>query len=114
MQPRRAFTLVEVLVALMLMGVAAAGLVAALAGDHQLRESSAAYDFVAGRVRERLEILAALPCAADAAGMTTSVWGVDRWHAQRAQQTWHLTDSLVPLARPAAPIIVEARVACPG
>ena len=113
MRSRLAFTLVEVIVALALMGVAAAGLVTALTGDHHLREMAAVRSFAAARARERLELLAALPCSGDASGVTTSVWGVERWHSQLSLRTWHLTDSLVP-PPPSIPIVIEARVACPG
>lgn len=117
MRPRNAFTLVEVLVALVLMGVAAAGLVTALTGDHRLREAAAAHSFAAARARERLELLATLACSADASGETTTVWGVERWHAQASPLAWRLTDSILPrpAAGPAAaPLVIEARIACPG
>jgi prepilin-type N-terminal cleavage/methylation domain-containing protein len=117
MHPRRAFTLVEVLVALVLMGVAAAGLVTALSGDHRMREAAAVQSFAAGRARERLELLAVLPCSGDSSGATISVWGVERWRAHASPPVWRLTDSIVP--RPSAgsalaPVVIDARVACPG
>lgn len=113
MHRRRAFTLVEVLVALVLMGVAAAGLVTALTGDHRLRAAAAAHSFAAARARERFELLAMLPCSGDASGATISGSGVERWRAQAAQPVWRLTDSLVPPA-PAVPVVIEARIPCPG
>ncbi len=109
---RRAFTLVEVLVALMMLGVGSAGLVAALTGDRKLRDASAAQLFAAGRTRARIEMLALLPCSADAAGTTGSAWGAERWHASVSQSGWSLTDSLV-LVRSAVPLVIQARVACP-
>ena len=117
MQPHRAFTLIEVLVALVILGVAAAGLVTALTGDHRMRETAAVHGFEAARVRERLERLATLPCSGDAAGATTSVWGVERWHAQASPLTWRLTDSILPrpsVRSPQSPLVIEARIACPG
>ncbi|MGH7653908.1 MAG: prepilin-type N-terminal cleavage/methylation domain-containing protein [Gemmatimonadaceae bacterium] len=116
MQSCRAFTLVEVLVALVLTGVAAVGLVTALTGDHRLRAAAAAHSFAAGRARERLDVLAMLPCSGDASGATTSVWGVERWRAQASPPVWRLTDSIVPrpLAGAAvAPVVIVARIACP-
>ena len=110
---RRAFTLVELLVALVMMGIAAAGLAGALTGDRRLRDMAAAYSFAAGRVRDRLELLAALPCLADASGASASAWGSERWRASPSRFAWHLTDSLV-LRRLVEPLVVEARVACPG
>lgn len=113
MQPRRAFTLVEVLVALVLMGVGAAALVTALTGDHRLRERAAESRFAAASVRARIELLAALPCSGDASGVTASAWGSERWNARASASRWSLTDSVVPRP-PAAPIVIEARVACSG
>jgi prepilin-type N-terminal cleavage/methylation domain-containing protein len=113
MIPRRAFTLVEVLVALVLMGVAAAGLVTALTGDHRVRELAAASSAAAGVARDRLELLSALPCSGDASGVTAFAWGAERWRAQASRSAWLLTDSLVPQS-PATAIVIEARVACPG
>ena len=109
---RRAFTIVELLVALVMMGIAAAALVSALTGDRRLRDLAAAHAFAADRARERLEWLAALPCAADVAGRSASAWGVESWRASPEALAWRLTDSLV-LRRWEAPLVVEARVACP-
>ena len=109
---RRAFTLIEVLVALMMLGVASAGLVAALTGDRKLRDASAAQLFAAARTRARIETLALLPCSADAAGTIGSAWGSERWHASASPSGWSLTDSLV-LVRSALPLVIQARVACP-
>lgn len=111
---RRAFTLIEMLVALMLMAVAAAALVSALTGDRRLRDLAAAQQFAADRARERLESLAALPCAAAASGTSASVWGSERWSATAVQSSWNLTDTL-RLAGSASekPLVVLARVACP-
>jgi len=109
---RRAFTIIELLVALVLMGVAAAGLAGALTGDRRLRDLAAAQAFAADRARERLELLAALPCSSEASGTSASVWGLERWRASSSQVAWSLTDSLL-LRRSAAPLVIEARVACP-
>lgn len=109
---RRAFTLIEVLVALMMMGVAAAGLVSALTGDHRLRDMAAANTFAADRARERLELLATLPCTGDLSGTTVSAQGAERWRASVLPSAWQLTDSVVPHA-PAHLFVIEARVACP-
>ena len=112
MNRRRAFTLIEVLVALILMGVAAAGLVSALTGDRRLRDLAAAHLFAADRARERLESLAVLPCVAAASGASISAWGSERWTAAVSQSSWELADTLV-LAHIAAPLVIRARVACP-
>jgi prepilin-type N-terminal cleavage/methylation domain-containing protein len=109
---RRAFTIVELLVALILAGAAAAGLTSGVMGDRRLRELAAANSFAADRARERLEWLAAAPCAPEASGGSASAVGAETWHASADAFEWHLTDSLL-LRRSSAPVIIEARVACP-
>jgi prepilin-type N-terminal cleavage/methylation domain-containing protein len=109
---RRAFTLVELLVALIMMGVATAGLVSTLTGDRRLRDLAAAHTFAADRARERLEQLAALPCSPGASGTSASAWGSEHWRASASQSAWRLTDSLL-LVRTAVPLVIQARVACP-
>jgi len=109
---RFAFTIIEVIVALMMMGVAAAGLASALTGDRRLRDLAAAHSFAAGLARERLESLAALPCSPGASGTTSSAWGSEHWHAAASGSAWQLVDSL-ELRRSSAPLVIEARVACP-
>ena len=113
MKPRHAFTLVEVLVALMLLGAAAGALVTAVVGDHRLRERAAGDSFAASAARARLEMLAASPCSGDVSGVAASARGVEHWSARASRPLWRLTDSIVP-RRPAAPVVIEARVACPG
>jgi prepilin-type N-terminal cleavage/methylation domain-containing protein len=111
---RRAFTIVELLVALVIMGVAGTGLASALTGDRRLRNLAAAHEFAADRARERLEWLAALPCAPGAAGTSSSPWGLERWNASLVQSAWQLADSLVlTLDPPAAPVVIDATIACP-
>lgn len=109
---RRAFTLIEVLVALALMGVAGAGLAGTLTADRRLRDFAAVHAFAADRTRERLGLLAVLPCLSDAAGVTASAWGSERWRATPSRSIWWLTDSL-ELHWLATPLVIKARVACP-
>ncbi len=108
-----AFTIIELLVALIIMGVAAAGLVGALTDDLRLRDLAGAHAFAAGLARERLELLAALPCSQDTSGTTASRWGSESWHAAPSRFSWSLTDSL-HLNRSTLPLVIEARVLCPG
>jgi prepilin-type N-terminal cleavage/methylation domain-containing protein len=110
---RRAFTLVELLVALIIMGVAAAGLASALTGDRRMRDLAAAHAFAADRARERLELLASLPCSAPASGASASAWALERWSATASPSAWSLTDT-VTLVRSSAQMVVQARVICPG
>ena len=109
---RRAFTIVELLVALVIMGVACAGLGGALTGDRRLRDLAAGELFAAARARERIELLAALPCTAESAGSSASRWGSERWRAIPMQAAWHLTDSLL-IRGSALPRVIEVRVVCP-
>jgi prepilin-type N-terminal cleavage/methylation domain-containing protein len=109
---RPAFTIVELLVALILMAVAATGLVSALTSDRQLRNLAASHAFAADRTRERIEWLAALPCSGAASGSTSATWGAELWYASPVSLAWNLTDSLV-LSPARAPVVIQARVACP-
>jgi prepilin-type N-terminal cleavage/methylation domain-containing protein len=110
---RRAFTIVEVLVALVIMGVACAGLAGGLTSDRRLRDLAAGELFAAERARERIELLAALPCAGESAGSSASEWGSEHWRAVPTQAAWRLTDSLT-IRGSAAPIVFDLRVACPA
>jgi prepilin-type N-terminal cleavage/methylation domain-containing protein len=109
---RRAYTLIELLVALIMMGVGVAGLVGALTGDRRLRDMAAAHTFAADRARERVELLAALPCNGSASGTVVSDWGTEHWFASSSQSVWSLTDSL-SLARSSVPLVIAARITCP-
>jgi prepilin-type N-terminal cleavage/methylation domain-containing protein len=109
---RQAFTLVELLVALIMLGVAAGGLVRALTGDRRIRDLAASHLFAADRMRERQELLAELPCSAGASGTESSPWGTERWRASPARFSWLVTDS-IELRGSAVPIVLEARVPCP-
>ena len=111
-RPRAAFSLVELLVALTLLGVGAAGLALALAGDRRLRDLADSDARAADRLRARIELLVARPCGIDTAGTSTEPWGAESWRAIAVRGAWHLTDSLVP-RRSNAPLVIEARVACP-
>ena len=108
---RRAFTLVELLVALIMMGVGVAGLVTALTGDRRVRDMAAAHSFAADRARERVELLSGLPCAADTSGTAVSRWATEHWRAAPAQSAWALADSVV-FAQTTVPLVIRATVAC--
>ena len=99
-------------VALVLMGVAASGLVSALSSDLRLRGLAASHAFAAAQSRERLEALAGLPCTGAASGTSSSAWGDERWQAVPQALAWTVTDSIV-LRSSAAPVVLIAHVACP-
>ena len=108
---RSGFTIVELLVALIVLGVAAVGLVRALTGDRKLRDLAASQAFAAGQTRERIEWLAGLPCSGAASGSGSFTWGAERWHAVPSALSWNLTDTLLPRAN--GTVVIRARVACP-
>jgi type II secretory pathway pseudopilin PulG len=112
MQSRRALSLVEVVVALCVVGVVAAALVTALAGDRRLRDLAAAHDGAARRTRARLEQLASRACTNDTSGSTLEAWGAESWRAIAGGGAWRLSDSLA-LRRSTAVLVIDARVACP-
>jgi prepilin-type N-terminal cleavage/methylation domain-containing protein len=109
---RRAFSLVEVVVAVVIMGIGVASLASALTADLRLRSRAVGRVLAAERLRARIELLARKRCTADTGGRTTESWGADAWRATVDSASWRLTDSLI-LRRAARPLVVEARIACP-
>jgi prepilin-type N-terminal cleavage/methylation domain-containing protein len=109
---RAGFSLVELLVALTLLGVGATGLAMTLAGDRRVRDLAVAHSRAAERARARLESLAGHPCGADTAGTSTAPWGAESWRATAANGSWRLTDAFL-LRGSSRPLVIEARVACP-
>ena len=110
---RSAFSLVEVLVALALLGVAAAGLAAAVTAERRLRAIALQRSSAASAVRDRLEALAARPCArGDTAGVRALATGTEHWRALATSGAWLVVDS-VSSSGSGPGIRVEARVACP-
>ena len=109
---RRGFTLVELLVALVLLGVGAAALATALASEQRLRAMADVEAGVAIVARERLETLAVRRCDAGYAGRRAERWGEERWTATPGAGAWTLVDTLAPRgARP--PVLITTRVSCP-
>ena len=90
----RAFTLVEVLVALVLVATAAAALAATLGADRRLRTTALVTDAAARQARERIETLAAHCGSADTGGVAVGVWGVERWRVTWLPHAWRLTDTI--------------------
>ena len=110
-KPRHALSLVEVVVALTVVGIAVAAVAIALAGDYRLRGLAAAEEGAATEARSRLEFLAVRPCVRDTAGMSVEPWGRNAWRAVVDGRTWRLTDTLVVRRRTSA-IVIETRIAC--
>lgn len=96
MTPVRAagYTLVEVLVAFVLLAMSAGALAAGIAADRRLRLVAAQRDDAADRVRHRLEQLAARCGAADTTAIERGAWGSESWRAVRGESWWRLTDTV--------------------
>jgi prepilin-type N-terminal cleavage/methylation domain-containing protein len=109
---RPGFTLVELLVALVLLGVGAAALATALAGERRLREMADVEAGIAIVTRERLETLAVRRCTAGFAGRRVERWGEERWTASPGAGAWTLIDTLAPRGT-RAPVFITTRVSCP-
>lgn len=110
--PRAAFTLVELLIALALMGVGVTALASALLSDVRLRDLATGESGAAAQLRDRVERLAVTPCIRDTAATDVATWGIARWQASSQNGVWHLIDSVTP-RRVHTALVIEARVTCP-
>lgn len=109
----KGFTIVEALVATMILGVAGATLVASLAVMRALRTRGQAETAIARSVADHTALLAHRGCAAgDTAGISRTADAVEnRWVATRAAEGWRWADSVfTPGARQAATL--AGSVAC--
>ncbi len=106
------FTLVEIVVALVLVGAAGAGLASGIGGHGRLRYLATQHTLAGERARTHLELLAVRRCTADTAAALVESWGTDAWQAIAAGGVWTSTDSFA-LRRIARPVVIEARVSCP-
>ena len=109
---RTAFSLVELLVALVLLAVGlaacmrAAGAVARLEGDAVRRRR------VADVLRARLDSLAATACGPDAGGRATAGGVTEDWQATSDGRRWHLVVRAGAIGRPALARTWTASVRC--
>ena len=110
-RPRRAYSLIEVLVACAVLGAGTASLALALSSDHRLRTMTAAHQGAARRARVHLEWLAARACGADTGGATLTEWGTEAWRASVTGGSWRLVDSL-RVRGSKVPLVIDALVAC--
>ena len=111
---RFAFTLVEIIVALTLVAVGAAGLASALTVDKKLRDAAQARTRMAAQLRMRLGAIAATRCTSDTSGVAHERWGDERWRAAVSGDRAHLIDSLIP-SRPLLAVralALDTDVAC--
>lgn len=110
---RSGFTLVELLVALVLLGVGAAALATAVAGERRLRELAEVEGGVALAARERLETLAVRRCDRRFDGRRVESWGEERWSAVPGDGFWTLVDTLAPRGARVS-VLLSSRVTCPA
>ena len=108
---RSGVTLTEVIVALLLAGVAALALNTVLLADQRLRALATAEREGARAAREHLELLAARRCGADTGGTVRGPWGELRWSAHAEGRDWWLADSVHP-ARARHAVGLAATVRC--
>ena len=113
MRPRSAFSLVELLTALVLLAVGlaafarAAGAVARLENDARLRRA------LADATQSRLDSLAAQPCGPARGGQEFHAGVDERWSATSDGRRWSLSDSIAVRARPTFARIYVVTVPCP-
>lgn len=112
--PRRAFTLIEIIVALTLLAVGAAGLASALTVDKKLRDAARARTRMAAQLRMRVATIAATRCPSDTSGVARDWWGDERWRATGSGVRARLVDSLIPsrTVLSVRPTALETDIAC--
>ena len=110
---RAAFTLVEIIVALTLLAVGAAGLASALTADKQLRDAARARTQMAAQLRLRIGTIAA-SCAGDSSGVAHGSWGDERWRSVGSGARAQLIDTLIPRRRllGGRPLAIDTEIAC--
>jgi type II secretory pathway component PulJ len=109
---RRGFTVVEALVATMIMGVAGGLLAAAFIVTTAARRHAALDMQTAVQVRERIAHLSRRPCAAaDTAGTAAHGNALIWWRASRVPEGWSFADSVALPGAPPRPA-ATGRVAC--
>ncbi len=108
---RHAFTVVELLGALVLLAVGLAGFTRAAAGVAALERDARLRRAVADALHARLDSLAAEPCAA-ASGAATHAGVAERWRVTSDAGALLLTDTVDVPARPRLGRVLEARLRC--
>jgi len=112
MRSRRAFSLVELLTALVLLAVGLAAFVRAAASVARLEADARLRRTVGEVMRARLDTLRGLGCGGEAAG-TAQHGGVrERWRARPDGARLALTDTIEVAARPALARAVASAAAC--
>lgn len=108
----RAFTVVEAIIAIALLGVAAASLASAMAASTALRARANARFSAAAGSADRVSQLARRPCAAADTGGAHQRSGItERWSATQTPDGWAVAETVFA-ARAPEPIVVKMVVAC--
>lgn len=113
MRRRTAFSLVELLTALLLLGVGlaafvrAAGAVSRLENDARLRRALAVV------TQARLDTLAAEPCGPARSGKAHFAGVGERWSAASDGRRWVVSDSITIGARPSFSRVYTTALTCP-
>jgi len=109
---RTAFSLVELLVALVLLAVGLAACVRAAAAVARLEGDAARRRLVADVLRARLDSLAATACGPDAAGRAASGGITEDWQATSDGRRWRLVVRAGAIGRPSLSRTWTASVRC--
>jgi Tfp pilus assembly protein PilV len=113
MRLRRAGTLIELLVALVLLDLALLSLASVGAATVKRLGDSARRSRAVLAAANRLERLAAVPCASMSGGVARLEKGVDEtWTVERLPRSVELSDSVEIATRPAERVVVRRRVPC--
>jgi Tfp pilus assembly protein PilV len=112
-KPRRGATLIELLVALILLDLALLSLATMGAAAAKRVGDAGRRSRAAVAAMNRLERLGARPCASVSGGSVRLEPGVqESWSAQRFAAVAEVSDSMEILSRPAEQFVVRARVPC--
>ncbi|MCX5761931.1 MAG: prepilin-type N-terminal cleavage/methylation domain-containing protein [Gemmatimonadetes bacterium] len=112
MHHRLAFSLVELLTALVLLSVGLAAFTRAAGGVARLENDARLQRALADVVQARLDSLTSAPCAPSRAGEAHHGGVTERWRAVGDGRRWLLTDSISVPARPTLARTYVAAVTC--
>lgn len=113
MRARSAFSLVELLTALVLLAVGLAAFARAAGGVARLENDARLRRALADATQSRLDSLAAEPCGLARRGRAFHAGVDERWSATSDGRRWSLSDSIEVRARPAMARVYAATVPCP-
>lgn len=112
MQKRRAFTVIEVLVALVMLGVGLAAFARAAAGVARLEQDARLQRLIAATIQARLDSLSIAACGTDRAGSAAHDGIQERWRAAPRGRHLELDLQIDVLPRPARSRRIAAVLPC--